>query len=84
VRSTFVNRDALDQRLLQRFGGKVRWGLAAECSRHRELSNRLEFCAALVLTGYTGKDESSAETGDNGAVQTLNCSRTKGVQRVWT
>jgi hypothetical protein len=55
VRSTFVNMDALDQLLLQRFGGKV-----------GEFSNRLEFCAAPVLTGYSGKDESSAETGHNG------------------
>jgi hypothetical protein len=30
VRSTFVNRDTLDQLLLQRFRGKVRCGLAAE------------------------------------------------------
>jgi hypothetical protein len=53
VRSTFVNRDTLNQLLLQRFRGKVRWGLAAEFSRDRKLSNRLEFCAAPVLTGYT-------------------------------
>jgi hypothetical protein len=38
VRLTFTNRDALDQLLLRRFGGKV-----------GEFSNRLEFCAALVL-----------------------------------
>lgn len=45
---------ALDQLLLERFGGKM-----------GEFSNRLEFCAAPVLTGYTGEDESFAETGHN-------------------
>jgi hypothetical protein len=83
VTATFGNRDALNRLLLQRFGGKLRWGLGAECSRHCELSSRLEFCAAPVLTVYTGQDESFDARGHNGKVQTLNCSRTKGGKRVW-
>jgi hypothetical protein len=32
---TFVNTDALDQLLLERYGGKVGWGLAVELSRRK-------------------------------------------------
>ena len=47
-------------------------------------SNWMESLFAPVLTGHSGKDESSVETGHNGRLQTFVCVRTKGVQRVWT
>jgi len=68
VRLTFTNRGVPDWLLLQRFGGKVGWGLAAELSRRHDFSNQVEFCAGQVLTGYRGNDES--------------CTGTKGVQSV--
>jgi hypothetical protein len=37
---------------------------------------------APVLAGHSGIDESLAEMGDNGQVQTFVCSQTKGVQSV--
>jgi hypothetical protein len=43
VRSTFVNRDALDQLLLERFGGKAGRGLAVELSRGCDSSRCLEY-----------------------------------------
>ena len=66
------NARALDQVLLERFGGRVGRGLALERSRRRDVmgyrghhgvpSNVL-FAPALI--GHTGADESAAETGDN-------------------
>jgi len=66
VRPTFVNTDALDQLLLERFGGKVGRGLAVQLSRWRSASTQAESPFAPVLTGYTGQDESCTGTGDNG------------------
>jgi hypothetical protein len=57
---------ALDHLLLERFGGNVGRGRAVELSRGCDSSRRLESLFTLVLTSYTGKDESSAETGHNG------------------
>ena len=82
MRLTFTNRGAPDWLLLQRFGGKVGRGLAAELSRRHDFSTRVEFCAAPVLTSYTGEDESFDATGHNDKVETVVCSRTKGVQKV--
>jgi len=56
----------LDQLLLRRLAGKVSRCLALEVSRGSELSTQAEFPFTPVLTGYSGKDESSAETGHNG------------------
>jgi hypothetical protein len=74
--------EVLDQLLLRRLAGKVRRCLALEVSRRSELSTQMEFPFTPVLTGYSGKDESSAETGDNGQVQTFVSRQTKGVQSV--
>jgi hypothetical protein len=82
VRLTFTNRGAPDWLLLQRFGGEVGRGLAAELSRRHDFPTRVEFCVAPVLTSYTGEDESFDATGHNGKVETVVCSRTKGVQKV--
>jgi hypothetical protein len=76
--------EVLDHLLLRRLAGKLRCCLTLEVSRRSELSTQMEFPFTPTLTGYSGKDESSAETGHNGGVQTKVCSRTKGVQRVWT
>ena len=65
MRLALVNMHALDRLLLERFGGKVGRGLAVEVSRGRDLSGRLEFLFAPVLTGHSGEDESPAETEDN-------------------
>ena len=65
MRSTLVNMHALDRLLLERFGGKAGRGLALRLSRRRDNSGRLEFLFAPVLTGHSGEDESSAETGHN-------------------
>jgi hypothetical protein len=65
---TFVSRDALDQLLLERFGGKVGRSLPVELSRRRQSPNVRRFRSAPVLTGcngHTEKDESFAETGHN-------------------
>jgi hypothetical protein len=56
----------------------VRVGLI---SRH-EFSNRLEFRAAPILTGYSGIDESIVETGHNSQMQTFVCYQMKVVQDV--
>jgi hypothetical protein len=58
---------ALDQLLLERYGGKVGRGLAVELSPRRDSSRRVESLFTLVLTSqsdHTG-DESSAETVHN-------------------
>lgn len=68
MRSTFVNRDALDQLLLERFGGKAGRGLAVRLSRCRDNSTRAESLFTPVLTycnGHSGDGESSTETGHN-------------------
>jgi hypothetical protein len=65
VRSRFVKTDALDQLLLERFGGKVGWGLALKVSRRRDVSTQAESLFTPVLTGHTGEDESFAKTGHN-------------------
>jgi len=57
---------ALDQLLLEGYGGKVDRGLAFQLSRRRDSSRRVESLFTPVLTSYTEKDESSAKTGDNG------------------
>jgi hypothetical protein len=65
---TFVNTDALDQLLLERYCGKVGWGLAVELSPRRDSSRRVESLFTLVLTwqsDHTGEEESFAETGHN-------------------
>ena len=72
------NARALDQLLLERFGGKVGRGLAGELSRAHDFSNQMESLFAPDLTGYTGQDESFDATGHNGKMQTLVCRRTKG------
>ena len=82
MRLTFTNRGAPDWLLLQRFGGKVGRGLAAELSRRHDFPTRIEFCVAPVLTGYSGQDESFDTTGHNGKIQTNVCSRTKGAWSV--
>ena len=56
---------ALDQLLLERYGGKVGRGLAFQLSRRLVSSRRVESLFTPVLTGHTEKDESSAKTGDN-------------------
>ena len=56
---------ALDQLLLERYCGKVGWGLAVELSPRRDSSRRVESLFATVLTGHTEKDESFGETGHN-------------------
>ena len=56
---------ALDPLLLERYRGKVGRGLAFQLSRRRDSSRRVESLFIAVLTSYTEKDESSAETGDN-------------------
>jgi hypothetical protein len=64
---TFVNTDALDQLLLERYCGKVGWGLAVELSPRRDSSRRVESLFTLVLmsqSDHTG-DESFAETVHN-------------------
>jgi hypothetical protein len=77
---TFVNRGALDQLLLERFGGRVGRGLAGELSRQHNHSAQADSQFTPTLTGHTAEDEYSAETGDNGQMQTNVCSRAKGVQ----
>ena len=52
----------------------------SKCHAGVTLSNRAESLFAPVLTGYSGKDESSAETRDNGKVQTNVCTKTKGAR----
>jgi hypothetical protein len=47
---TFVNTDALDQLLLERYGGKVGWGLSVELERRRAFSVWMESLFAPVLT----------------------------------
>jgi hypothetical protein len=64
----------LDQLLLERYRGKVGRGLPVRLSRRRDNSSRAESLFTPVLTHYTEKDESFAETRHN-AVQTLVCSR---------
>ena len=56
---------ALDQLLLERYGGKVGRGLAFQLSRRRDSSRRVESLFIPVLTNHTEKDESSAETRNN-------------------
>ena len=56
---------ALDQLLLERYGGKVGRGLAFQLSRRRDSSRRVESLFIPVLTRHTEKDESSAETRNN-------------------
>jgi len=56
---------ALDQLLLERYGGKVGRGLAFQLSRRRDSSRRVESLFIPVLTNHTEKDESPTETGDN-------------------
>jgi hypothetical protein len=56
---------ALDQLLLERYCGKVGWGLANRLSCQSDDSRRLESLFALGLTSHTEKDESFAETGHN-------------------
>ena len=70
--------EVLDHLLLRHFAVKVRRCLALEVSRRSELSTQMEFPFTPVLTGYSGKDEFSAETGDNGQVQTFVSRQTKG------
>ena len=74
--------EVLDQLLLRRLAGKVSRRLALDISRRSELSTQMEFPFTPALTGYSGKDESSAEPGDNGQVQTFVSRQTKGVQSV--
>ena len=65
---TFVNTDALHQLLLERYCGKVGWGLAVELSPRRDSSRREDSLFTLVLTSqsdHTGEDESFAETVHN-------------------
>jgi hypothetical protein len=65
---TFVNTDALDQLLLERYCGKVGWGLAVELSPRRDSSRRVESLFTLVVecqSDHTGEDESFAETVHN-------------------
>ena len=81
MRSTWGNTAALDQ-LLERYRGKVGRGFAIELSRRRDNSRRVESLFTPVLTNYTAKDESSAETRNNGYVQTNVSSQTKGVSAV--
>jgi hypothetical protein len=53
--------------------------------RHRDLCTQVELCAAPILTvhsGDSGKDESSAETSDNGRVQTFVPGRAKEARSV--
>ena len=59
------NPAALDQLLLERFGGEVGRGLANRLSCQSDDSRRLESLFALGLTSHTEKDESFAETGHN-------------------
>jgi hypothetical protein len=66
VRSTLVNLDTLDKLLLRRLAGKVSRCLTLEVSRRSELSTQVELPFTPVLTGYSGIDESPAETGHNG------------------
>ena len=63
--------DALDRLLLQCFGSKVGRSLGLQLTR-RQRNNwtQVKFWATPVLTGHTEKDETFAETGDNGQVQT--------------
>ncbi len=59
---------ALDQLLLERYGGKVGRGVAFQLSRRRDSSRRVESLFTLVLTyqsDHTGEDESFAETVHN-------------------
>jgi hypothetical protein len=76
------NARALDLLQLKRFRGKVGRGLAVQLSRPRENPTQVKCRAAPVLAGYIGIDESLAEPGDNGQIQTKVCSQTKGVQSV--
>jgi hypothetical protein len=46
---TFVNTDALDQLLLERYCGKVGWGLSVELSPRRDSSRRVESLFTLVV-----------------------------------
>ena len=75
--------EALDQLLLRRLAGKVRRCLALEVSRRSELSTQMEFPFTPVLTGYSGKDESSAETGIMARCKLLFSGK-RGECRVWT
>jgi hypothetical protein len=74
--------EVLDQLLLRRLAGKVSRCLALEVSRGSELSTQMEFPFTPVLTSYSGEDESFDAIGHNGKVETVVCSRTKGVQKV--
>ena len=56
--------------------------MRVELSRRQNSSRRLESLFTPVLTGHTEKDESFAEMGHNGQMQTNVCSQTKGVQSV--
>jgi hypothetical protein len=62
---TFVSRDALDQLLLERFGGKVGRSLPVRLSRRRDSSRRVESLFGPVLTSHTEKDETFVETEHN-------------------
>lgn len=59
------NARALDRLLLERFGGKVGRGLALEVSHRRAVSVWTKSLFAASLTGHSGIDESSADTGHN-------------------
>jgi hypothetical protein len=63
VRTAIDNTDALDQLLLERFGGRVGRGLAVQLSRQRGAYTQAESLFAPVLTGYTGQDESCTGKG---------------------
>ena len=65
MRPTFINTDALDQLLLERFGGRVGRGLTVQLSRRRGAYTQAESLFTPDLTGYTGEDESFAETEHN-------------------
>jgi hypothetical protein len=73
---------ALDRLLLERFGGKAGWGVAAESRGRSRLSARTGSLFARVLTGRSGEGESFAERRDNEHMQTNVCDATKGVRIV--
>lgn len=52
------------------------------CHDAHDVSARPESLFAPALTGHSGQDESSGETGDNGQVQTFVPGRAKGVRGV--
>jgi hypothetical protein len=59
------NARALDELLHERFGGQVGRGLAVELRKHSRFYIQAESLFAPALTGYSGKDESSADKGHN-------------------